>query len=246
MLPGVLARRCRLRRRCRRAAGVWPRCRVRRVRRGRCRRAAGVGNDSGSRDALASASRSGARGAVLRVAVPATAPEPVAASFRSGCVRQHGFVPRLGCGLERLPQDLPCPTFLRQPTAPPQTFPTPATRRHRSWHPSWRRLKARQLVVAATPRDGTRRLRCTVDATSSHGPANATLSNPQTACPADVARRHRSSSSNTIGSSHGDRHCDHPPPSRSDDGSGGGGCRGRGLFVAEPSADEGKVGHHRP
>ena len=36
------------------------------------------------------------------------------------------------------------------------------------------------------------------------------------------------------------------PPSRSDDGSGGGGCRGRGLFVAEPSADEGKVGHGAP
>ena len=36
------------------------------------------------------------------------------------------------------------------------------------------------------------------------------------------------------------------PTSSPDVGSGGGGCRGRGLFVVEPSADEGKVGHSCP
>ena len=69
---------------------------------------------------------------------------------------------------------------------------------------------------------------------------------PRTAWPADapaatVARRATRSAP-----SHGDRHCNHHPPSRSDDGSGGGGCRGRGLFVVEPSADEGRSGTAAP
>src|SRR5690606_15243791 len=56
-------------------------------RRGRCRRVAGMGKDCGSRvRACKREPRSGARGAVLRVAEAATAPEPVAASSRPGCI----------------------------------------------------------------------------------------------------------------------------------------------------------------
>ena len=172
----------------------------------------GLGDRRRVDGAVAAVSVRGSRsGAPRRLA--ATAPEPVAASFRSGCVRQHGFVPRLCCELERLPQDLPCPTFLRQPTAPPQTFPTPATRRHRSWQPSWPRFKAKQLVVAATPRGGTKRSRYTVDALHvAYGPANDDADAPsdRLTCgrgPATAARRATRSAP-----SHGDRPCNHHPP----------------------------------
>ncbi len=108
--------------------------------------------------------------------------------------------------------------------------------------------RRKQLVVAATPRGGTRRLRCTVGALhvatdrpidDADAPSDRLSQRTRPPPPQLVEQHDRRLHAAIVTATT-------TPPSRSDDGSGGGGCRGRGLFVVEPSADEGRSGTAAP
>ncbi len=102
----------------------------------RRRRASGARTDSGSRDCACK--RNPAPGLAERCSASpsASAPEPVPASSRSGCVHGGGFARRVVANSIASLRGSRARPSLRQRTAPPQTVRAPDTRRHRCHQPS--------------------------------------------------------------------------------------------------------------